>query len=236
MLNLTMKSCLILHSKHLTSACCRTGFPLRSKPAANVGVRIHMEELIRIKLEAGLNRGVTISFLGLWGLLTSICFIFGISDMGSLVKLVWSRSFAIAIVKALLLFAPLGSLYVALFSGADPVFKISRVLVFAGGVVLILLLDWKLFAGAFGKWILDPNSRLHLVIAASLIIVLSIFEFRIKDNWYSLFYNQRGNRIVTGTLTIISKASMRSISILNIGTFIGTMPTKSEPSIPRDNY
>ena len=25
----------------ITSACCRTGFPLRSKPAANAGVKVH---------------------------------------------------------------------------------------------------------------------------------------------------------------------------------------------------
>jgi len=33
--------------KNLTSACCRTGFPLCSKPAANAGVTCHQEIMFR---------------------------------------------------------------------------------------------------------------------------------------------------------------------------------------------
>lgn len=35
--------------KHITSACCRTGFPLRSKPAANASVMCHGESGVIIK-------------------------------------------------------------------------------------------------------------------------------------------------------------------------------------------
>jgi tetratricopeptide (TPR) repeat protein len=193
---------------------------------------IHMKERIRLKLEAGLNRKVTISFLGLWGLLTAICFLFGIPDMSSLVKLVWSQSFAIAIGKALLLLVPFGQLYVVLLSGADRVFKIGRVLYVAATIVLVLLLDRKLFAGAFGRWLLDASGRQQLAVASSLIIVLSLFEVRVGDQWYSLLYNQRGNRIASGLLTITSDSSMTGI--LSISGFAGTVPTKSKPAVPRD--
>ncbi|MBN2606599.1 MAG: hypothetical protein JXR47_04610 [Thiotrichales bacterium] len=35
--------CSVSSRQNLTSACCRTGFPLRSKPAANAGVMQSME-------------------------------------------------------------------------------------------------------------------------------------------------------------------------------------------------
>lgn len=178
--------------------------------------------MFRVKREAGLNRKLTVSFGGGIGLLTIVCFFIGIPDFRALVETTISSEFLLLSLKTSFLLLPIHGAYVVLFSNSKPWFKVTHVLAALILVVLLWIADLY-FGNAISDWWLKGASIQQVLLSFVLVLFLGIFELRVGSRWYSFFYNQRGDKVGMGWLTIFSDDGS-VVSILGINSFTGKLP------------
>lgn len=180
-------------------------------------------DMIAIKKEVGLNRKLTISYGSVWAAVTTLCFLLEIGGAASLVKLIFSVEFLFLIFKTSVFLLPVHSAYMILLSNADK--RIKMTCVISNSLIVTILLGVNFYYDNFiVNWWLDHAAIQSLLLSMSVVLFVGIFEVKIGNKYYSLFYNQKHGLAGTGWLTIITENG-KVTNLLGLGFgFAGKLP------------